>query len=254
MVNLKIYLVSVDKCDYQVVQNLTKDERQKVYCYAVNASVPKLFTAPLKRINEWELAWHDNRYQVLQYYEYGAIVHCIKNLELIEGLTHIGLLHYDVLFKKNSVNNLITKLDETSDKIFYIMYRQNDVLYFTKEQLKYIADYLSPKLNVNIDVDKVWNEGWISEALSVTPISIFKNFGEFLLKYQYDIEDILNKNRWGLMNTVKHRLCGFTERLWGIYLVSCGMSLEKLEIEHDWDAYQHKHLVDKENYLKKIKK
>jgi hypothetical protein len=251
--NIKFYLVSVNRCDHKAVAALTKEERSKVYAYAVNPGKPKFYTAPIKRVNEWELPWHSNRYQMLQYYEYGAIAHCVKNPELLNGLTHVGLLHYDVLFKPNSVNNLIANLDETPNKILYIMYRQSNQLFFSLEQLKYLAEYMSPKLNVNVDADKVWKDGWISEALSVTPVEVFRNFGNFLIENQYDIEDMLNTNKWGLMNHVKHRLCGFTERLWGIYLVSCGMPLEKLEIEHDWDSYQHSHLIDKDNFLNKFK-
>jgi len=250
MVNIKYYLVTYDQCSQRVIKNLTKEESEKVICYAVNSTKLKLISPKIKRINEWQLPWHDNRYQFLQYYEYGTLPHCIKNPELIEGLTHIGLMHNDVLFGKNSVNDMISKLEKNPNKIFYIVIRKNDVLYFSKEQLKNIADYLSPKLNINVDADKVWNDGWICESMAVTPIDVFTKFGEFILKYQYDIESILNNNRWGLMNNVKHRLCGFVERLWGIYLVSCDMPIEKMDVIHDRESYEHQQEKDKQQFLR----
>ena len=242
MTNIKYYLVSYDRFDYRAISKLSKEEQKRVICYAVNPSVPKIIGPNVEIVNEWELPWHSPRYQNLKYYEYGAIVHCVKNPELIEGLTHVGLLHNDVLFGKNSINNMIEDLNKTPEKIYYIILRQRDVLYFTKEQLKHIIDYMSPKLNIKINVDDIWNGSFISESLSVAPIDIFKRFGEFMIKYQYDFEDILNNNRWGLMDTVKHRLCGFVERLWGIYLVSCGLPYEKMDVEHDREYYEHAHL------------
>ena len=158
-----------------------------------------------------------------------------------------------MLFGKNSVNDMISKLEKNPNQIFYIQLRKNDVLYFSREQLKHIADYLSPRLNVNIDPDKVWNDGWICDSMAVTPIDVFTKFGEFTLKYQYDIENILNNNRWGIMNNVKHRLCGFVERLWGIYLISCGMSIEKMDVIHDRESYEHAQLADKQKFLNNLK-
>jgi len=249
MNNIKFYLVSYDQCQQRAIANLTKEEKEKVYCYAVNAAKPKFITAKIKRINEWELPWHDNRYQFLQYYEYGTLPHIVKNPQLYEGLTHIGMLHNDVLFHKNSVNNTISSLEKNPNKIFYVILRKNDVLYFNKEQLKHIIDYISPKLKIKVDLDKIWNDGWISESMTVTPVEIFTRFGEFMLKYQFDFENILYTNRWGLMNTVKHRNCGFIERLWGIYLVSCGMPIERMEVDHDRENYEHQHLADKQKFL-----
>jgi len=252
MVKLKLYLVSADSCEYRAIKNLSESEREMVYCYAVNPSIPKFNTNKIKIINEWQLLWYNNRYQFLQYYEYGLIPHCVKNSKLLEGLTHVGLLHNDVLFAPNSINNMIIKLEENPNKIFYIILRKNNQLYFNKDQLKSIAHYLAPRLNIEIDVNKVWEGEWLSESLSVTPVEIFRKFGQFMLDYQYELEEILNTNRWGLMNNVKHRLCGFTERLWGIYLASCDMLFERMEVEHDRDAYRHKHLEDKEKFLKKF--
>ena len=245
MINIKYYLVSYDRCDHRAISKLTLEEREKVICYAVNGAVPKIIGAKIKVVNEWQLKWYAPRYQTLKYYEYGLIPHCVKNPELLDGLTHVGLLHNDVLFAENSVNDMISKLEENPRQIFYIILRQNDVLYFTKDQLKYIAEYMSPKLNIDVNPDYIWNNGFISESLTVTPIDIFIKFGEFILTYQYDFENILNTNRWGLMNTVKHRLCGLVERFWGIYLMSCGLPIEKMKVTHDREIYEHEHLKHK---------
>jgi len=250
MVNIKYYLVSYDQCKQRAVDKLTKEERSKVYCYAVNASKPKFITAKVKIINEWQLPWHDNRYQFLQYYEYGTLPHLVKNPDLLEGLTHVGMLHNDVLFHKNSVNNIIAELEENPNRIYYVVLRKNDVLYFDKYQLSEIVNWLEPKLNIIVNVEKIWNDGWISESMAVAPVEIFTRFGEFLLKYQFEIEAILAGNKWGLMDKVKHRNCGFVERLWGIYLMSCGMEIKRMEVDHDRESYEHQHLIDKEKFLR----
>jgi hypothetical protein len=52
------------------------------------------------------------------------------------------------------------------------------------------------------------------------------------------------------MDVVKHRLCGFVERLWGIYLVSLGLEIEQMRVDHEHEKYQHYHLIDKQNFLK----
>ena len=249
MVKLKIFLVSYDSCEQKAVAALTKEERADVCCYAVGKSKLKLITAKVKRINEWDLPWHDNRYQFLQYYEYGTLPHLAKNPELTEGLTHIGMLHNDVLFHENSVNDIRKKLEENPNQIFYIVKRKSDVLYFDQYQLSQIANWMEPKLNITIDVEKIWNEGWISESMSLAPKEIFIRFGYFLLKYQFEIEALLSTNKWGLMDKVKHRNCGFVERMWGIYLMSCGLPTEKMNVDHDHDNYAHAHLIDKQKFL-----
>lgn len=252
MVNIKFYLVTYDNCLYKAVSNLTDEERNKVYCYAVNPTRPKCITNKLKVINEWQLPIYESRFQFLNYYEYSSIPHITQNEELTKDLTHIGLLHNDVLFNKDSINNITKKLEETPDKIFYISKRKRDVLYFTKDQLKHLIEYMSPKLNINPDINSIWNGEWISEFMAIMPVNIFRNFGRFICKYKFELESMLSTNKWGLMDLVKHRNCGLIERLWGIYLVSCGYSLEQADIIHDRESYQHQHLIDKEKFLNNV--
>jgi hypothetical protein len=109
---------------------------------------------------------------------------------------------------------------------------------------------MSERLNITINPNNIWQNGWISEALSVTPVEVFKKFGNYIIDNQKDIEDILLTNRWGIMNHINHRVCGIIERMWGFYLVSIGNTLEKMNVEHDWDSYTHKHQTE-ENWIKK---
>jgi len=131
MANIKYYLVTFDRLDRRVIYKLSKEEKKSIICYAVNSAIPKLITPEIKIVEEWKLKWYTPRYQFLQYYEYGAIVHCIKNPELLEGLTHVGLLHYDVFFPENSINEIKENLNKNPDIILYNTLRHNDTLYFT---------------------------------------------------------------------------------------------------------------------------
>lgn len=247
---LNFFLVSYDRLDDKVINNLTSDEIDLVKCYAVQKSVPKKITTRVGVINEWELDWNDYSYQCKQYYEYGTIIHLIKNPHIIEDLTHIGLLHYDVLFNINSVKDIVSSLEENPNQIFYQRIRYVDDLYLSPDHLTGICGFMNEKLNMNISAGDIWTNGWISEALSVVPVEVFKRFGNFIIDNREEIENILLQNRWGIMNYINHRICGIIERMWGIYLKSYGMQLSKMNIEHDWYSYVHKHQTE-ENWIKK---
>lgn len=248
---LNFFLVSYDRLDDKVINNLSDSEVDTVKCYAVQKSVPKKITPRVEVINEWELDWNDYSYQSKQYYEYGTIIHLINNPHLIENLTHIGLLHYDVLFNENSVNDILESISNNPNQIFYQRIRYINDLYLSRYHLVEICNFMNEKLDMNISADNIWDNGWISEALSVTPVDVFKKFGNFILDNRNEIEDILLKNRWGIMNHINHRICGIIERMWGIYLISYGLTLTKMNIEHDWDSYVHKHQTE-ENWIKSI--
>ena len=97
MTKVKIFLHSYDLLDDRAIENLTYSELECVKCYTVEKSIPKKITSKVERINEWELEWNDYSYRDKKYYDYGAIVHLIQNPHLLEGLTHVGLMQYDVL-------------------------------------------------------------------------------------------------------------------------------------------------------------
>lgn len=252
MVKLNLFLVSYDRLDDRAIEALDENEIKNVKCYTVQKNVPKNISNRVEVINEWELPWNDYTFQSKQYYEYGTIVHLINNPNLLDGLTHVGLLHYDVLFNKNSINEIISSLNEDPNKIFYQKIRGIDDLYLTKYEVDCLSKFMSDRLDIKIEPNNIWANGWVSEALSVTPIDVFKKFGNFLMKYQLEIEDILMSNRWGIMNQIDHRVCGIVERMWGFYLVSLNKPLEKMNIHHDWNSYIHKHQSE-QNWIKNNK-
>lgn len=244
MINIKIFMVSYDRVENRAISNLTNKELDCIKCYAVQKKVPKNISSKIQTINEWELKWNDYSYQCEKYYEYGTIVHLLKNPEYIEGLTHIGLLHYDVLFNVNSVNDIKQKLEQNPYKIFYNTIRGVQDLWLTETEFYNICGFMTER-GLYININTILKNGWISEALSIVPIEIFQKFGEFMFNNKQDIEDILKKNRWGIMNNIQHRICGIVERMWGFYLISQKCQFEKMNIEHDWNAYNHKHLDEK---------
>ena len=241
MIKVNYYLVSYDRLYDRVIDNLDNNELETIYCYAIQKKIKKNITDKIKTINEWDLEWNDYQYQTKQYYEYGAIVHLLKNPDLIKNCTHIGLLHYDIIFNVNSLKDVETNLCNNKDMIHYQCIRPNNQLLLTKHQLNMICKFLSDKLHISIDPDYIWTNGWVSEALSVTPKEIFLKFGQFLFDNKTEIENMLINNMWGLMQTTNHRICGFVERMWGIYLMSLNMKMEKLNIIHDRDFYEHQH-------------
>jgi hypothetical protein len=249
MNKLKFFLVSYDRLYDKVIENLDEQEIKLVNCYAIQKSVPKNITEKVNVLNEWEMSWNDYSYQSKQYYEYSSIVHLTKNPEILEGLTHVGLLHYDIIFNKNSVNHIIEEINNNPNQIFYQRIRFVNDLYLTKYELDRICEFMNEKLQMSINSDKIWTDGWMSEALSVTPVEVFKKFGNFIIDNREEIEGILLNNRWGIMNRINHRICGIIERMWGIYLVSYGYPLVKMNIEHDWNSYVHKHQSE-QNWIK----
>lgn len=98
-------------------------------------------------------------------------------------------------------------------------------------------------MGISIDIAPSWDIGWVSESLSLTPKHIFLKFAEFLHNHHTDIENILRTNKWGIMNICPHRICGIVERMWGFYLVGCGLPLKQMNVIHDWDSYQHHHML-----------
>jgi hypothetical protein len=252
MNHLNFFLVTYDRLLERVIEDLEENELNYITTYAVQKSVPKNLCNKIKVLNEWELPWNDYTYQNKQYYEYGTMVHILMNPSLTKNLSHIGLLHYDVKFKKNSVNQIIESLKNEPNTILFQRVRGVEDLYLTFFEVQKICEFLSEKLEMKFHPEIIWEKGWISEALSVTPKDIFLKFAQFLKDYGSEIENILISNRWGIMNVIDHRVCGIVERMWGFYLVSLivnGYKFEKMNVEHDWDFYTHKH-QSQENWIK----
>jgi hypothetical protein len=250
MTDLKIYLITYDRLLSRAVEKLKETEKQCISCYTVQKGVEKNIVEGISIINEWEFTWNDFSYQKKQYYEYGSFVHLLNNHELIKNLTHIGILHYDVMFEEDSVNEIKNILDANPRTIFYNKIRYFDELYLTPFELYNICEFLNQRLNMMIDYRNILQNGWVSECLSVVPIDVFEKFATFLRDYRNEIEDILLKNQWGIMNVIPHRICGIIERMWGIYLISQNLNMRPFNIKHDWDFYTHKH-QEEENWIKK---
>lgn len=243
MIDLNFFLVAYDRVLDKVLDNLSEEELSCITCYAVQKKIPKQISAKISRIyEEWNLPWSDYSYQTKQYYEYGAIAHLYKNQNLIAKNTHIGLLHYDVLFKKNSVNEIKEHLTNNPSTIFYQMIRPPEQMSLLDFEFNKLCEFMSSRLGVFINPTNIKQNGWISESLSVTPKEVFLKFGEFLLYHAHEIETILKNNVWGIMNHCPHRICGIIERMWGFYLVSLNMPLKQLNVVHDWDSYNHEHM------------
>lgn len=243
MVNINIFLVTYDRLLDRVVNDLDFDELNAVTCYCVQKKIAKDITQQVKlTINEWELPWNDYNYQSKQYYEYGSMVHLLKNPELLQNTTHVGIMHYDVKFNSNAINDMRLDLEEDPNIIFYQKMRTYEQLSFLRNEVDEICKFMSERLDMVIDSNRIWGGTWISEALSVTPINVFNKFANFLYTYHEDIEDILRSNRWNIMNHCPHRLCGLVERMWGFYLTSCNLPLKQMNVIHEWDAYSHQHM------------
>jgi hypothetical protein len=243
IINVKYFLVTYDKLLDVAVQQLTKTEQQALCCYQIQKKVPKNITHLVTdRICEWELPWNDYNFQRKQYYEYGTIIHLYKNQHLLKNITHVGLLHYDIICNKDSINDISVQLTKEPNTIFYQMNRPRNQMSLLDYEYQKLCEFMSCRLNIKVDPTYIIQNGWISEAMSVTPVNIFLRFGEFLYNSFTDIEDILTNNIWGIMNHCPHRICGIVERMWGFYLVSLQLPLIKMNIDHDWNSYNHTHM------------
>lgn len=246
MTKIKCFLVTYDRLYDKVVEQLSLDELKAINCYHIQKKVNKEISSLItNNIKEWELPWNDYQYQSKQYYEYGTMIHLLNNYNLIEDSTHIGLFHYDVIFNKGSIDSVYETINQTPNVIFYQKKRGIQDLYLTPFELTKLCEYMNERMNTTTNPNLIWNDGWFSEALSITPKEVFLNFAKFLETYHLDIENILIENRWGIMNRIKHRVCGIVERMWGFYLVSQNMPKHELNVKHDWDSYIHKHSSEK---------
>jgi hypothetical protein len=246
--SVRFFLVTYDRIEDRVVKDLSEEELKHVTAYCVQKKVPKRIPNGVNILNEWELNWNDFDYQQKQYYEYGAIVHLTKNPNLTENLSHIGLLHWDVRFNKDSINNIVNDI-KSDPNVLYYENILNGHLYLSEMEVINLCDFMSEKMNVIVDPGIPLTRGWLSHSLSIVPVDIFTKFGKFLIDYKTDIEDILLKNRWGIMNIYNHKICGIIERMWGFYLMSQNVNFKKMDIDHESAFYEHKHLRET-NWIK----
>jgi len=241
---LTIYIIAHKECPDKVVEQLSVNERNIVKCYSVNQKFEKKITDKIERINEWELEWFDPSYQDLQYYELSCLPHVVKNEKMYNELSHMGIIHYDTIFKENSIKQIISDLEKTPDQIMYTVFLRPDQIYFSRSQLDNICLFLSYKLKTFIDPNKIWYGGFIGCTKSIAPIWVFKNFGNFMIENKEEIEDILRYKRWGLTG---HKMAGFMERLYGFYITSLNLPKKLISdlIQCDWNSYEHPQYLEK---------
>lgn len=243
MNKVKLFIVTYDTFLDKVIDQLSQEEIQNIVCYTTQKKVKKQITTKVKNIiNEWELPWNNYDFQRYQFYEYGTLVHLYKNQDLIRDTTHIGITHYDVIFNKNSINDIYCELNQHKNTIFYQMQRKKEQLSLSFYEVSRLCEFMSERLGVFVDPQIPWHQGWISECMSVTPKDVFLKFGEFLFYHYDDIIDILKNNVWNIMEHCPHRVCGIVERMWGFYLMSLPYKKVPMNVVHDWDSYKHEHM------------
>jgi len=238
MNNLEFFIISYNECRGMVVEKLSEGERDQITCYLVNQSYPnKIITGLIKKINEWDLNWHDESFQDLQYYEYSLMAHIYKNPEYFKEISILGNLHYDTIFYPDSINNIRSSFLLNPNQIMYMgLITDRRSLYMSKEQLENICLYLSEKMKIFINSEMIWNFGWPSHSMIIGPKYLFENFGKFMVENKEDLEDIIKNHRWGLRG---HRICGLLERMWGFYLASSKLPMSKIKgIIHDGSPYE----------------
>jgi len=250
MINLKIYSVSHREFRDEVTNNLLPEEKQKVYCYIVNDNYPKNdenFSKKIENIKEYELSFYNKYFQEHRYLEYSLIPHIYMNENLTSGCTHVGMVHSDIIFEKDSINNIMNELEKNPNQLFYNTFfnslQQPDggPLYLSPEQLVKICDYSSQKLKMFINYQKILSFGWIG-SMCVGPVEVFKNFGKFIIDNYQEIQEIIEADKWNIQSYPnKHSVCGIIERMWGFYLVNLNLPIKYMNIIHDRNQYTHDH-------------
>jgi len=244
MIDLKIFMITFSELIDKAIYKLSEDELKSITAYCVQKKVEKSISSKIiSIINEWDLPWNDYDFQKKEYFEYSSIAHLYKNQKLIHNQTHIGILHYDVLFEENSINEIKEELEKNPDTIFFQMRRPANQLSLLDYELEKLCDFMGDRLGLVVNPEFIKANGWYSECLSITPKDIFLRFGEFLTYHRHEIETILKNNMWGIMNHCPHRICGIIERIWGFYLASLTNPKKQMNIKHDWHSYNHHHML-----------
>lgn len=242
---MKLYSVCHKEFRDAAVSNLTPDERSHVISYIVNEGYPKdytQFSGLIDHVQEFRLENYNPKYQRDNYYEYSAAAHLYLNPRLTDGMTHVGVLHSDIIMQKGCVDEMIETFavsPETifCDTLFRPPLRNANVieppLWLTTPQVQFIADYVSERLCF-VDIERVYSDGWIG-GMIVTDKDVFLRFGEFLERYSDDFtrilsETVLASHIWA---KTPNAYCFITERMWGFYLMSLARPIRHINIIHD---------------------
>jgi hypothetical protein len=246
---MKLYCVCHKEFKSNVVERLTQSERKHVISYIVKYPKRKAqFSNIVSNVKEYELENYNPQYQKDSFYEYSVAAHLYLNPRLAEGITHVGVLHSDIIMQKGCVDEMIETFAITPETIFCdTLFRPpprnttaiEPPLWMTTEQAQFIADYVSERL-YPVDMEKVYSRGWIG-GMAVADKDVFIRFGEFLNKYSSDFRRVLNEtvlasHMWA---NIPNSYCFITERMWGFYLMSLNRPIKHMNIIHDREYKQY---------------
>ena len=151
---MKLYSVCHKEFRSEAVEKLTEGERSHVVSYIVNENYPKdlsRFSDLVSNVKEYELENYNPKYQLNKYFEYGTIAHIYLNNSLRD--THVGILHSDIVFEENSVNEMLEVFDRTPDTIFYNTFFGAEIdkitqhpLYLSPDEVRVLSNYLTERI------------------------------------------------------------------------------------------------------------
>lgn len=242
---MRLFLVCHKEFKREAIERLSENERKIVTAYIVNEHYPKdwsKFTNLTDRIIEYNLKRYNSKYQSNNYFEYSAIAHLYLNPELTDGISHIGVLHSDIIMQNGSIDEMNETFAINPNTIFcdslFRKPERNSIaedppLYLTTAQAEFIAEYVSERIQ-SVDMERIYTEGWIG-GMVVASKDVFLKFGEYLEKYSDDFQRILTKSVlsthvWANIPTA---LSFITERMWGFYLMSLDRPIKHMNIIHD---------------------
>ena len=242
---MRLYSVCHKELRSEAVSRLTPDERRHVIGYIVNEDYPKLYFSELvDYVKEYELENYNPKYQRDSFSEYSVAPHLYLNPQLAEGITHVGVLHSDIIMQEGCIDEMIEVFATAPETIFYdTLFRpprkntkaMEPPLWMTTMQAQFIADYVSERL-YPVNIERVYSQGWIG-GMAVASKDVFTRFGEFLNKYSGDFERVLNETVLASHVWAKefNACCFITERMWGFYLMSINHTIKQMNIIHDRD-------------------
>lgn len=242
---MKLYSVCHKEFRSDAVERLTPDERQHIVSYIVNENYPKDYThfsGFVDHIHEFRLENYNPKYQRNSFHEYSAIAHLYLNPSLTEGMTHVGVLHSDIIMQRGCVEEILEALVINPktifcDTIFRPPPRNSNVitppLWLTTTQADFLARYVSERI-LPVNMERVYTEGWIG-GMAIAENEVFLRFGEFLDKYSDDFTGILNETVLSshVWSKTANAYCFITERMWGFYLMSLNLPIKHINIIHD---------------------
>lgn len=244
---INFFLTTYDLCSERSIENVPKDFLDLFICYQVKKQKKKKIPLQLLKntIKEWELPWNDYFYQENIFCEYSILPHLYKNKYLIDNVEYIGLFHGDVLFTKNSINNIDDIISKSCKDLLIVpentFCKKGESLYLNETQIEILCKYMSEKMDTDIKTKNIYNYGWPSCALSITSKNKFLKFGKFLYENGEDIFNKLFDNSFGV-NSNYHRICGIIERMWGFYLICTSNEVYLTKgIQHESYSYEQEH-------------